>query len=56
MATDCRAQFMRLAPVSEATSGIPERECRELVAAMQQEWEEHRGTYSFAIAMGRKPG
>lgn len=56
MATDCRALFMRLTPVFEATFGIPERECRELVAAMQQEWEERHSTYSFAVAVGRKPG
>ena len=56
MATDCRALFMRLEPIFEATFRIPERECRELVAAMQQEWEERRSTYSFAIALGRKSG
>jgi SAM-dependent methyltransferase len=56
MATDCRALFMRLAPVFEATFGIPERECRELITAMQQEWEEHHTAYRFAVALGRKPG
>ncbi|HKF17301.1 MAG TPA: class I SAM-dependent methyltransferase [Candidatus Dormibacteraeota bacterium] len=56
MATDGRALFMRLAPVFEAQFGISERECRELVTAMHQEWEEHHTTYSVAIALGRKPG
>jgi hypothetical protein len=55
-ATDFRALRMRLAPAFEAAFGIPERECRELVTAMQQEWEELHSTYSVAVAFGRKPG
>jgi SAM-dependent methyltransferase len=55
MATDCRALFMRLAAAVEARFGISERECLEMIAAMQQEWEERHTTYRFAIAVGRKP-
>jgi hypothetical protein len=56
MATDNCTLFMRLAPVFEATFGVPERECLDLIAAMHQECEERRTTYSVTIAVGRKPG
>ncbi len=56
MATDFRAVFIRLAPAFEAAFGIPERECLELVTAMQQEWEDLHSTYSVVVAFGRKPG
>jgi SAM-dependent methyltransferase len=56
MATDGRARMTRMGPAFEAAFGIPEREYRELLTAMQQEWEELHSTYSVVIAVGRKPG
>jgi len=55
MATDCRALFFRLAPAFEAAVGIGNHEYRELITAMQQEWEEYHTTYRFVFAVGRKP-
>jgi hypothetical protein len=55
MASDYRALFLRLAPVSEAKFGVSKREWHELVAAVQQEWEEHHTVVRFAVALGRKP-
>jgi hypothetical protein len=42
-------------PAFEAKFGVPEREYRQLVAAMQEEWEEHHTVSSFTVAVGRKP-
>jgi SAM-dependent methyltransferase len=55
MATDCRALFFRLAAAFEAAFGIGDHEYRDLVTAMQQEWEQHRTMYRFVFALGRKP-
>jgi SAM-dependent methyltransferase len=55
MATDCRALFFRLAAAFEAAFGIGSHEYRELITAMQQEWERHHTTYRFVLAVGRKP-
>jgi SAM-dependent methyltransferase len=56
MATDCRALFFRLAAAFEAAFDIDDHEYRDLVTAMQQEWEQHRTMYRFVFAVGRKPG
>jgi len=56
MASDIRALFLRLAPVFEGKLGVSERESAPLIAAMQQEWEEHHTVVKFAVALGRKPG
>lgn len=56
MATDCRALFFRLAPAFEGALGIGGHEYREMISAMQQEWEQHHTTYRFQFAVGRKPG
>ena len=56
MASDIRALFLRLTPLFEAKFGVPERESARLIAAMQQEWEEHHTVVRFAVALGRKPG
>jgi SAM-dependent methyltransferase len=55
MATDCRALFFRLEAAFEAAFGIGDHEYRELVSAMQREWEQHHTTYRFVFAVGRKP-
>ena len=55
MATDCRSLFIRFAAIISATYRIAERECRELVTAMQREWEQHHTTFRPVIAFGRKP-
>jgi ubiquinone/menaquinone biosynthesis C-methylase UbiE len=56
MATDGRALYTRLAEVFQARFGVSDQECLELVVTAQREWEEHRATYSIAVAYGRKPG
>jgi SAM-dependent methyltransferase len=55
MATDCRALFFRLAAAFEAAFGIAGHEYRELVTAMQLEWEQYHSMYRFVFAVGRKP-
>jgi SAM-dependent methyltransferase len=54
MSTDARTVFLRLAGILEERFGLPEFECRILVADAQQEWEEHRASSSFTRAVGRK--
>jgi hypothetical protein len=39
----------------EARFGVPEREYRGLVAAMQREWEQHHSLVGFTVVPGRKP-
>jgi SAM-dependent methyltransferase len=56
MASGIRALFLRLAPVFKERFGVSERESALLIAAMQQEWEEHHTVVRFAVALGRKPG
>jgi hypothetical protein len=55
MATDCRALFFRMADPFEAAFGVGNSEYRELVMAMQREWEQYRTMYRFVFAVGRKP-
>jgi SAM-dependent methyltransferase len=55
LATDFRALFLRLAPVFEARFGITEHDCRDLVTAMHQEWEEHHTEWLLTAVQGRKP-
>ncbi|HYW27102.1 MAG TPA: methyltransferase domain-containing protein [Terriglobales bacterium] len=55
MATDCRALFFRLGAAFEAAFGIGDHEYRDLVTAMQQEWEQFHTTYRFVFALGMKP-
>ena len=33
---------------------LPEEECRDLVAAMSEEWNANRSVYSMTVAFGRK--
>jgi SAM-dependent methyltransferase len=54
MATDCRALFFRLAAAFEAGFGIGNHDYRELVIAMQREWEQYHTMYRFVFAVGRK--
>jgi SAM-dependent methyltransferase len=54
MATSYRAMFHRLSPVFTARLGLPEEECRDLVAAMSEEWDANRSVYSMTVAFGRK--
>jgi SAM-dependent methyltransferase len=54
MSTDARTVFLRLAGILEERFGLPEAECRILVAAAQQEWEEHRASSSFTLVVGHK--
>ncbi len=56
MATDLRSLYIRMAGVFEAKFGVPEQEYRQLVTAMQQEWEQHHTESRFTVALGRKPG
>lgn len=55
MATDCRALFFRLAAAFEAAFSIGDREYRNLITAMQQEWEQYHTMFRFVFAVGRKP-
>jgi SAM-dependent methyltransferase len=56
MSTDARTVFLRLAGIFEERFGLAEAECRVLVAAAQQEWEEHRAVSAITMVVGRKPG
>ena len=31
-------------------------QCRDVIAAMQEEWEDHHSIFPFVVAFGRKPG
>jgi SAM-dependent methyltransferase len=55
MATDARAAFTRLCEVLQARSALPVAEGRDLIERAQEEWEQHRTCWTFAIAFGRKP-
>jgi len=54
MSTDARTVFLRLAGIFEERFGLTEAECRVVVAAAQQEWEEHRTVNSITLVVGRK--
>jgi SAM-dependent methyltransferase len=54
MSTDARTVFLRLARIFESRFGLAQAECRVLVAAAQQEWEEHRAVSSVTLVVGRK--
>jgi hypothetical protein len=54
MASDCRTMFTRLIDAFQARFGVSAVECRDLLKAMQREWEENQSTYSVAFAFGRK--
>jgi SAM-dependent methyltransferase len=56
MSTDARTVFLRLAGIFEERFGLTEADCRVLVAAAQQEWEEHGAVSRITLAVGRKPG
>lgn len=55
MATNYRAMFTRLSPMFTAKLGIPEEECRDLIAAMREEWDSYQSAFSMTVAIGRKP-
>ncbi|HEY4025023.1 MAG TPA: methyltransferase domain-containing protein [Candidatus Dormibacteraeota bacterium] len=55
MATDARAAFTRLCEVLQARSVLQVAEGRGLIEQAQEEWEQHRTCWTFAIAFGRKP-
>ena len=56
MGSAFRSVFIRTAGMFEAKFGVSEQEYRQLVTAMQQEWEEHHSLSRFTVALGRKPG
>jgi hypothetical protein len=55
MASDLRALFTRLSPVFQARFDVPAQECEELIAAMLEEFEQHRSAGIFNYAFGLKP-
>jgi SAM-dependent methyltransferase len=55
MATDFLSVSMRTAGLFEAKFGVSEQEYRQLVTAMQQEWEQHHTLSRFTVVLGRKP-
>lgn len=55
LASDMRAGMTRLGGVFQQKFGLSEKECHDLLLAMVVEWEEHRSTWTFAFAFGRKP-
>jgi SAM-dependent methyltransferase len=56
LATDARAMFARMEDVFVARFGLSRAEFRELLGAMQVEWEEYHSCLSVAIAWGHTPG
>ncbi len=56
LATDVRAVFARMGDVFTERLGLPPAECRELLGAMQLEWEEQHSCSRVAIAWGQAPG
>ncbi len=56
LASDLRALFMRLSDVFQDRFGVPAIESLELIRAMQEEFEQQRGSIGSAVAFGRKPG
>jgi hypothetical protein len=55
MATDLRAAYARVSDVLQARSGISAEECRDLMQRAQEECEQWRMSFTFAVAFGRKP-
>lgn len=55
MATDARAAFTRLCEVLQSRSALSVAEGRDLIERAQEEWEQHRTNWTFAIAFGRRP-
>ncbi len=56
LGSDVRAMFTRLGTHFEAHYGVSGAECQDLVRQMHAELDEHRTTWSFALAFGRRPG
>jgi ubiquinone/menaquinone biosynthesis C-methylase UbiE len=55
IACNYRVLFTMLAPRFERAYGLPESECRELVATMLQEFEQLKPTIECGIAFGQRP-
>jgi SAM-dependent methyltransferase len=55
LALSVRSGMTRLIDRFEERLGVPEVECRELIAAMTEEWDRYRSQSRFEIAFGRKP-
>jgi SAM-dependent methyltransferase len=55
MATNYRAMFTRLSPAFTARLGVPAEECSDLVARMNDEWNQGRSTYPMIAAAALKP-
>ncbi len=55
-ATNLRALNNRLADAFERSLGVSPAEFRDLLHAMQAEWEQHHSRGTFVFAFGRKPG
>ena len=55
MATDVRAATTRVFELLQARSVLSVEEARALMERAQQEWEEHRTSWTFAVAFARKP-
>lgn len=55
MATDIRAGLTRVCEVLQARSRLSADEARQLIEGAQQEWEQQRTSWTFAVAFARKP-
>ena len=56
LGTNFRSAWQRLAEAFEARLGFSRLESHELINTATRECEEHRTTWAFAVAFGRKPG
>ena len=55
MVTDLRAGFTRVCEVLQARSSLTAEEGRDLIRLAQEEWEQGRMSWTFAIAFAQKP-
>ena len=56
LVTDLRSGFTRVCEVLQARSKLSAEEAVDLIQRAQEEWEQGRMSWTFAIAFGRKPG
>ncbi len=56
MASDARALCTRMGEVLRSRSIVSAEEASELIRLSTREFEEHRTTWTIAVAYGRKPG
>ena len=55
LASGVRAGMTRLMDSFEEQLGIADAECRSLIQAMSEEWDQYQSRARFTIAFGRKP-